>query len=146
MPLSDHEQRLLEQIEQALYAEDPKFASTVRATDLRTVTRRRVFRAVVLFIVGLVVLVAGVVKPQLVLGVPITGVLGFCIMFGAAIYGVTQYKRISGRTDLKVAGSATPGAAPRRTRSGRGSRRSGAARGSLLTRMEERFRRRFDQR
>ena len=26
MPLSEHEQRLLDQIEQALYAEDPKFA------------------------------------------------------------------------------------------------------------------------
>jgi hypothetical protein len=26
VPLSDHEQRLLEQIERALYAEDPKFA------------------------------------------------------------------------------------------------------------------------
>ncbi|MDZ4232856.1 MAG: DUF3040 domain-containing protein, partial [Dietzia sp.] len=25
MPLSDHEQRMLEQIENALYAEDPKF-------------------------------------------------------------------------------------------------------------------------
>ena len=36
MPLSDHEQRLLEQIERALYAEDPKFASTVSSTDLRT--------------------------------------------------------------------------------------------------------------
>ena len=31
MPLSDHEQRLLDQIEQALYAEDPKFASAVRS-------------------------------------------------------------------------------------------------------------------
>ena len=30
MALSEHEQRLLEQIERALYAEDPKFASTVR--------------------------------------------------------------------------------------------------------------------
>ncbi|EUA23964.1 hypothetical protein I553_3452 [Mycobacterium xenopi 4042] len=30
MPLSDHEQRMLEQIESALYAEDPKFASSVR--------------------------------------------------------------------------------------------------------------------
>ncbi|MDT5144193.1 MAG: hypothetical protein QOE52_5809, partial [Mycobacterium sp.] len=27
MPLSDHEQRMLDQIESALYAEDPKFAS-----------------------------------------------------------------------------------------------------------------------
>ena len=29
MPLSDHEQRMLDQIESALYAEDPKFASSV---------------------------------------------------------------------------------------------------------------------
>ncbi|MCW2506870.1 MAG: hypothetical protein JWP68_18, partial [Modestobacter sp.] len=29
MPLSEHEQRLLEQIERALVDDDPKFASTV---------------------------------------------------------------------------------------------------------------------
>ena len=33
MPLSEHEQRLLEQMERALYAEDPKFASTLRSAD-----------------------------------------------------------------------------------------------------------------
>ena len=31
VPLSEHEQRLLDEIEQALYAEDPKFASSVRS-------------------------------------------------------------------------------------------------------------------
>ena len=31
VPLSEHEQRLLDQIEQALYADDPKFAATVRS-------------------------------------------------------------------------------------------------------------------
>ena len=45
MPLSEHEQRLLDQIERALYQEDPKFASSVRATDLRTHMRRRLRRA-----------------------------------------------------------------------------------------------------
>jgi hypothetical protein len=40
VPLSEHEQRLLDQIERALYQEDPKFASTVRQTDLRTHMRR----------------------------------------------------------------------------------------------------------
>ena len=35
MPLSDHEQRMLDQIESALYAEDPKFASSVRGGTLR---------------------------------------------------------------------------------------------------------------
>ncbi len=40
MPLSEHEQRLLDQIEQALYAEDPKFASAVRSARTRSRGRR----------------------------------------------------------------------------------------------------------
>lgn len=35
MPLSEHEQRMLDQIESALYAEDPKFASNVRGGRMR---------------------------------------------------------------------------------------------------------------
>ena len=35
MPLSEHEQRLLEQMERALYAEDPKFASSLRSSGAR---------------------------------------------------------------------------------------------------------------
>ena len=41
MPLSEHEQRMLDQIESALYAEDPKFASSVRGGTLRTPSMRR---------------------------------------------------------------------------------------------------------
>lgn len=41
MPLSDHEQRMLDQIESALYAEDPKFASSVRGGGFRAPTARR---------------------------------------------------------------------------------------------------------
>ncbi len=65
MPLSEHEQRLLEQIERALYAEDPKFASTVRGGRLRKPTRRRRLQGVALFVLGLVLLVVGVAVPQL---------------------------------------------------------------------------------
>ena len=35
MPLSEHEQHLLEQMEQALYAEDPKFASQMQGSAAR---------------------------------------------------------------------------------------------------------------
>ena len=130
MPLSDHEQRLLEQIERALYAEDPKFASTVSSTDLRTHARRRVRRALVLLVLGMVALLAGVMIPNIALGVA-----GFCIMLGSAGFAASQYKRLAGRPDLRVAGSER-GPAPRRKQ----------RRGSLLQRMEERFRRRFDDR
>ena len=40
MPLSEHEQRLLEQMERALYAEDPKFASSLRSSGPRPGIRR----------------------------------------------------------------------------------------------------------
>jgi hypothetical protein len=128
VPLSDHEQRLLEQIERALYAEDPKFASTVSSTDLRTHARRRVRRALVLLVLGMAALLAGVMVPS----IPV-GVAGFCIMLAAAGFAVSQYKRLAGRPDLRVAGS------------DRSARRK-PRRLPLLQRMEERFRRRFDER
>ena len=61
MPLSEHEQRLLEQIEQALYAEDPKFASIYQRNDLRSHQRRRIIRAAVVLVIGLGLLLAGVI-------------------------------------------------------------------------------------
>ena len=130
MPLSDHEQRLLEQIERALYAEDPKFASTVSSTDLRTHARRRVRRAIVLLILGLGGLLAGVITGTIALGVA-----GFCVMFLALVYMASQYKKVAGRPDLRVAGSERPAG-----------RRGKQRRTPLLQRMEERFRRRFDDR
>ena len=48
MPLSEHEQRLLDEIEQALYAEDPKFASSVRSAR----ARRRVRSSMLLCVLG----------------------------------------------------------------------------------------------
>lgn len=135
MPLSEHEQRLLDQIEQALYAEDPKFASTVRSTDLRTVARRRMRLAAGLFVIGLGVLIAGAVYPYMLGGTfPALGVLGFCIMLAAAVYGWSQYKRRMGRPDLRVAGSESAAPRPRKQRV------------SPLQRLEERFKRRFDER
>ena len=130
MPLSDHEQRLLEQIERALYAEDPKFASTVSSTDLRTHARRRIRRAVVLLVLGLGGLLAGVMTSTIALGV-----VGFCFMLFALVYAASQYKK-GGRPDLRVTG-ADGKPAPRR-----GKQRKAP----LLQRMEERFRRRFDDR
>src|SRR5882672_4764925 len=61
MPLSEHEQRLLDQIERALYAEDPKFASTVRGARLRRPSRRRRLQGIALFVLGIALLVLGVV-------------------------------------------------------------------------------------
>lgn len=129
MPLSEHEQRLLEQMERALYAEDPKFATSMRNPRGTAGDRRRVALGVVAVLVGLGLLVAGVAT-QLVA----VGVLGFLAMLGGIWLVVAAL-----RGGAPAAQTVPPTAgAPRPARSSRKSRRSG----SLSERMEERWRRR----
>ena len=95
MPLSEHEQRLLEQIEQALYAEDPKFAHSWRArANVRGVRRQRILRGIVAVVVGLVLLVAGVIvqADNGIAGVAL-GVAGFLLMLGGAWLAVSTRQR-----------------------------------------------------
>jgi hypothetical protein len=126
VPLSDHEQRLLEQIERALYAEDPKFASTVRTTDLRYFHRRRTVRAGIAVLIGVALIVAGVISniQALVVAGAIVAVLG-------VIYGIANWKRLTG------------GAAASRRRRER--TRPSDSPLSLIERFEERWQRRWDQ-
>lgn len=124
MPLSDHEQRLLEQIERALIAEDPKFASTVATSTLRNHTRRRIRRAIVGCVIGFGLLIGGLVTKQIAVSVG-----GFVVMLAAIVYGVAGPKRPKndGRT-------ATGGTGP-----GKKSPHGG---GRVVDRFEERWRRR----
>jgi Flp pilus assembly protein TadB len=128
VPLSEHEQRLFEQIERSL-AEDTKFASAVRSTDPRFHARRRVVLAVILVLLGLAVLIYGVV-----IQVPLLGVAGFVVMLGAAVFGIRAFRR--GREpDLKVVGGSTPT---------KGTRRARGRRGGIMSRLEDRWRNRPD--
>ena len=133
VPLSEHEQRLLEQIERALVDDDPKFASTVRTGDRRLKARRKLQLGALLVILGFAVLVGGAVARSVPLGV-----LGFLVAFGGVALGVLNYKAATGAVE---AGSGPV--------SGRGSGRSGkggrAGKQPLKNRLEERFRRRYDQ-
>lgn len=126
MPLSEHEQRLFEQIERSL-AEDPKFASAVRASDPRFHARRRVLVAAGVVVAGLALLIYGVV-----ITTPLLSVAGFVIMLASLIYAVQSQRRAQS-PDLHVVGGTTS----RRTRGGRAGRR-----GSFLDRMEDRWRHR----
>jgi Protein of unknown function (DUF3040) len=137
MPLSDHEQRMLDQIESALYAEDPKFASSVRGGTLRAPSARRRLQGVALFVIGLAMLVSGVAfKATMIGSFPILSVIGFVVMFGGVVFAITG-PRVNGGRDRAGAAGAEPGA-PRQKR-GKGSG------GSFTSRMEDRFRRRFDE-
>ena len=134
MPLSEHEQRLLEQIERALVDDDPKFASTVRTGDRRQKARRKVQIGVVLVVVGLAVVLGGAVLPQV-----LVGVAGFLIAFGGAALVVLNYKSATGA--VEPGSAAGPAGRPS---AGRGKGAKGR-RQPLKSRLEERFRRRYDQ-
>src|SRR3954452_16820429 len=56
MPLSDHEQRILEEIERRLAEDDPAFVEQVGRTDLYTHLARRIRLASIAFCVGLVMI------------------------------------------------------------------------------------------
>ncbi|MCX4566396.1 DUF3040 domain-containing protein [Streptomyces albogriseolus] len=130
MPLSEHEQRMLEQMERALYAEDPKFATALEGSGLRTYTRRRVYQAVAGFLVGIALLMAGMVAQQVWLSV-----VGFLVMLGCAVLAVTGWRKAP-KPGEQAAGAA--GAAPRAGRQGR-------TRRSMMNRIEERWQRRRDE-
>ena len=133
MPLSEHEQRLLDQIERALYAEDPKFATTVRSTDLRTHMRRRMIRMVVLFVLGFVLMLVGVIANVIAIGIA-----GFVVALGAMFLGATAYKRMTG------GGGATLHVVDSPPRVGR--KKAAKAEGSAKERLEERWRKRWEER
>ncbi|MEV6825801.1 DUF3040 domain-containing protein [Amycolatopsis sp. NPDC051102] len=133
MPLSEHEQRLLDQIERELYAEDPKFASTVRGTRLRRPARRRRIQGIALFVVGVALLVLGVVVPQFrVADIPLISVLGFLVMFFGVMMAVTSIRH-GADGDGRGGGAGA-----------RGGKQQGR-RSSFTQRMEERFRQRFEE-
>lgn len=75
MALSDHEQKLLAQMEAALADEDPKLASTLRTPSLRIRTPKNIFFAIGAVVVGIAGLVAGVATQM-----PPLGILGFVAM------------------------------------------------------------------
>ncbi len=145
MPLSEHEQRLLDQIERALYQEDPKFASSVRATDLRTHMRRRLRRAAFVLAAGFALLLAGlIVGGSSALGTFI-GIAGFVVMVGALLLAMSSWRRLQpGGADLHVVGSDRPDrpTSRRQPKSNSG----GGGGGSFRDKFEERWKRRWEER
>jgi hypothetical protein len=125
VPLSDHEQRLLDEIEQALYAEDPKFAASVRSARARSRTRRSVALCGLGVIAGLALVLVGLIANIVALSV-----VGFVLVVAACGFGV---QAVRGR---RSGASPSPTASPTASRAPRPS--------GLKTRMEDRLRRRFD--
>lgn len=118
MPLSDHEQRILEEIERRLVAEDPKFAREVGAGVSEGAALRKVKRAVVGFALGFALLVAGLFVPDLLV---VFGITAFAVMVASAMVIASGIKQV-GRE---------------RPEGGKGS--------GWFARMEERWRNRYER-
>jgi Protein of unknown function (DUF3040) len=122
VPLSEHERRQLEQIEQALRDDDPRFAHAVHAADPRVRYRRRIIAAALGFVAGVGLLLAGVV-----INVILIAVAGFVVMLACSMWAVTSYQRMSGITSGRIPAK---------------DRRAGKQGSGLMGRLEERWRRR----
>ena len=161
MPLSEHEQRQLEQIEQSLYADYPRFAHAARRSDPRVHYKRRVVEAAFGFLLGIGMLLAGVMANIWI------GVAGFVVMLACAMWALNSWRHMTGTAATRAAaaagGTAPPdgaadtdiaaatGRSAKDRRGGTGrrgakDRRSGRAHHpGLMERLEERWRRRQER-
>ncbi|HET7534303.1 MAG TPA: DUF3040 domain-containing protein [Nocardioidaceae bacterium] len=148
MPLSEEELRLLEQMERALVAEDPKFVSALRGTARRRDARRRSFIAGGVFLLGVVVLMTGAVMAN-----TLVAIIGFVVMLGSAVVALTYWRSRGNAAApepaeaVKSEGgfglSVVEGGKKSKKRSPRG-RQSRQSNQSMMQRFEERWRRRRD--
>ncbi|KSU66996.1 MULTISPECIES: DUF3040 domain-containing protein [Micrococcaceae] len=98
MPLSEHEQRLLEQLEKQLH-EDRRFASNMKApASAGRLSTRNIALGVLLVIVGLAGLIFGISQHII-----IVGVIGFAVMFGGVLLALT--KSANGKLGRPAGGS-----------------------------------------
>lgn len=132
MPLSDREQQLLEQMELALSAEDPRFANQMRG-GAAAARRRDWVLGGVGAVVGLGVVLLGVTAHNMWLGGA-----GFAVMVAAVLWALTPRRR-RGLAAVRADGTT---AAPHRRPPGGG---RPARSGSFMDRLEERWERRRDR-
>jgi len=140
VPLSEHEQRLLEQMEQALYAEDPKFASQMQGSAARARLRRGIAVGAAGVVVGLGLVVLGVAT-----GPIWWGAIGFALMVGGVAYAISPPKV----PKVKLGAVTEDGSVRTHEPAGRlgklrRTKRSNATRQTFLRRLEGRWDRRRD--
>jgi hypothetical protein len=113
MPLSEHEQKLLEQLEKQLNEDDPKFASSMGSVSGRSWSTRHLVIGVLATLAGVMLLLTGV-WTQIIL----VGVVGFVVM-GAGVYYATMRSTGVGR--------------------GRAAGKQGKPRSSFMSNLEQRW-------
>lgn len=120
MPLSEHEQRILDEIERRLAEEDPKFARTTTKTTPRGIALGRIKRALLGFVAGLGLLLGGLFAGGELL-----------LVFGLAAFAVMLVSVLAIARAARSIGSSLLG--KERTD------------GTWLDRFEQRWRKRFER-
>ncbi len=163
MPLSEEELRLLEQMERALAAEDPKFVSALQGRTLRTVARMRTLVAGVVLLVGMALLIVAATTGGAA-GTAL-GVVAFLVMLGSAMVGVAAWRGhrvpderpVTGtdalfdfddqprRFEVIDGGRASRAPKAKRTRPNRTRQNRPRKQGTFMQRMEQRWQSRRDQ-
>jgi hypothetical protein len=155
VPLSEEELRLLEQMERALAAEDPKFVSALQGRTLRRVARIRTFAAAAVFVGGVALLMGGAMSQLTWLGI-----VGFLVMLASATVGLAAWRghRVPDERPVQAAdalfdfddhphrfevleGGRRAGRTKRPRRQPRATRRQG----TFMQRLEQRWQQRRDQ-
>ncbi len=97
MPLSDHEQRILAELEESLVKQDPEFAERVRSETVYRHAGRYCKWAAVTFVLGVVILVAFYSQSV------VAGFIGVVIMFASAVWFERNLRRMgrAGWADLR---------------------------------------------
>lgn len=140
MPLSEEELRLLEQMERALVADDPKLASTLRGTRMRRRARRHLAVGALVFLVGVTLMMSGAILQN----IPV-GVLGFVVMLGSAYWTLTSWRGQETNSFEEAVGGAGAPSGLRVVQGGKAKRGRAPKQGSMMDRFEERWRRRREQ-
>lgn len=128
MPLSNEEQRMLDELEASLMAEDPRLARTMGTPSERrpvTRSRRRAGLAGLGFVAGLALLLVGMQT------VWVISVIGFILMLGSAILALNAWGGTGGSRNVPRAKPPSPGRQ--------------APSDPFMTKMEDRWRRRQDE-
>ena len=149
MALSEREQQMLDEMEQALYAEDPRFASSMKGGSATTEQKRRRIIGGVGAAAGLAIVILGVSTSIWV------GVAGFAVIVASLAVALAPARET---TSLHVVADDGTLASPKKaergpripgkgTTKGRPRQRAGRSpsSGSFMQRLEERWGRRRQQ-
>ncbi len=131
MPLPEHEQRQLQEIEQALYRDDPKFGRRMRASHPRAHYKRKLIQALLGVVIGAVLLAVGAAAHRAYLQAA-----GMVIVLLALVWAVISWRRYEDGIRPARSGAGTT------TAKGTGHQLGQTRRARMMGRMEERWRRR----